>query len=246
MDIIVAYASNNLCYKSAQPMKPVGLLLHSTGCNNPNLKRYVNCPTECGVNANKNYWDVPQPDGQKKCVHGFIGYDKNKKVRAAQILPHDISSWGCGKGSKGSFNYNPTGFIQYELCEDSTTDATYFKQAWDCAVELFAGLCVQYNLNPLGKNVIVSHKEAATLGYASNHGDPEHWFAKHGKTMDDFRKAVKAKMGNATTTAPSKAKYTVQVGAFASKQNAENYAAKIRKLTIDGQTVNAFVKEIKD
>ena len=33
------------------------MLWHSTGANNPNLKRYVNCPDECGVNPNKNYWD---------------------------------------------------------------------------------------------------------------------------------------------------------------------------------------------
>lgn len=247
MDVIKAFMTNNLCYKAAQPMKPVKLLLHSTGCNNPNLKRYVNCPEECGVNQYNNHWDCAQPDGSKKCVHGFIGYDKNKKVRYVQTLPYNIACWGCGRGTKGSFNYNPTGAIQVECCEDGLTNATYFKQVWDCAVELFAELCKQYNLDPLGENVIVSHKEAAALGYASNHGDPEHWFKRHGKTMDDFRKAVKAKMGGTAVAKPAaKTLWTVQVGAFSSQKNAEAYAAKIRKLKIDGQAVSAFVKKKED
>lgn len=246
MDVIKAFMTNNLCYKAAQPLTVKGILIHSTGCNNPNLKRYVNCPEECGVNQYNNHWDQAQPDGSKKCVHGFIGYDKNKKVQLAQTLPYSMACWGCGQGSKGSFNYNPNGHLQFELQEDSLTNATYFKQVWDCAIELCVNLCKQYHLDPLGKDVIVSHKEAAALGYASNHGDPEHWFAKHGKTMDDFRKEVKSKMGGVAVKPTTQTLWTVQVGAFSNQKNAEAYAAKIRKLKIDGQAVGAFVKKKED
>ena len=38
MDIIKAYAVNNLCYKAAQKMTPKGIVVHSTGANNPYLK----------------------------------------------------------------------------------------------------------------------------------------------------------------------------------------------------------------
>ena len=37
---------------------------------------------------------------------------------------------------------------------------------------------------------IVSHKEACARGYASNHGDPEHWLKKFGRDMDWFRALV--------------------------------------------------------
>ena len=43
MNIIMAYATKNDCYIIKQPITPVGVVLHSTGVNNPNLKRYVDC-----------------------------------------------------------------------------------------------------------------------------------------------------------------------------------------------------------
>ena len=38
----------------------------------------------------------------------------------------------------------------------------------------------------------MSHAEAYKKGYASNHADCDHWFKKHGKTMNDFRKLVES------------------------------------------------------
>lgn len=45
MNIITAYATKNDCYKAARKMKPAGIVVHSTGANNPYLKRYVDAPT---------------------------------------------------------------------------------------------------------------------------------------------------------------------------------------------------------
>ena len=55
MDIIRAYAVNNLCYIRARKMVPKGIVVHSTGANNPNLKRYVDCEAEVGRNVNGNH-----------------------------------------------------------------------------------------------------------------------------------------------------------------------------------------------
>ena len=38
LNIIKAYAVKNLCYIAAQKMVPQGIVVHSTGVNNPNLK----------------------------------------------------------------------------------------------------------------------------------------------------------------------------------------------------------------
>ena len=73
MEIIKAHAVKNLCYKSAQKMVPKGIVVHSTGANNPFLKRYVDCPEKLGENKYKNHWNNPKPDGREVCVHAFIG-----------------------------------------------------------------------------------------------------------------------------------------------------------------------------
>lgn len=59
-------------------------------------------------------------------------------------------------------------------CSDLSTARAVAKRTYEAAVELFAMLCKQYNLNPTADGVIVSHREGHSRGIASNHGDPEH------------------------------------------------------------------------
>ena len=109
-----AYARNNGAFRAARPMpsgSPVGIIIHSTGVDNPNLRRYVNAPNLCGENPWKNYFDRADSD---VCPHAVIGLDKSGEVRAAKLLPWNICCWGCGDGSKGSYNYNPA-YIQIEI-----------------------------------------------------------------------------------------------------------------------------------
>ncbi len=190
--IIKAHAVNNLCYIAAKKMVPAGIVVHSTGANNPNLKRYVDSPNEVGVNTYGNHWNTAKPGGKKVCVHAFIGYDKDKNIRVAEILPLNICCWGVGRGSKGSYNYNPS-YIQFEICEDDLSNKTYYKKAFDVAAEYCAYLCKRYGLSI---DKIVGHVEAHKQGYGSNHSDPEHWMKKFGETMDDFRNQVSAILKN--------------------------------------------------
>lgn len=193
MTFYTKYATNNDCYKAAKPMSPVGILVHSTGARNKSLKRYVNYPEVCGVNVNKNYWDKPNTI----CVHAFLGEDKNGKVATVQILPYNYACWGCGNGKKGSYNYNPTGHIQFEICEGENTDKDYFNRIYIEAIEYCVDLCKRYKWT--SKN-ITSHKEANILGYASAHTDPFDYFAKFGKTMDMFRAEVQKRLTSTATT----------------------------------------------
>ena len=41
MNILQCYLTENRCYKTKQTIVPKGVMIHSTGANNPNLKRYV-------------------------------------------------------------------------------------------------------------------------------------------------------------------------------------------------------------
>ena len=182
-----AYARNNGACKAARPMptgSPAGIIIHSTGANNPYLRRYVNAPEICGENPYKNYFDRPDSN---VCPHAVIGRDKNGEVKAAKLLPWNVCCWGCGSGSKGSYNYAPA-YIQIEIAEDALNDRAYFEEAFGLAADLCQRLMKNYPTIKLGN--IISHKEACARGYASNHGDPEHWLARFGKNMDWFRAQV--------------------------------------------------------
>ena len=104
-------------------MTPRGIVVHSTGANNPNLCRYIG-PDDGIIGPNKygNHWNQAS---SSKCVHAMIGKDKNGVTRCYQTLPWDYKPWGCGSGSKGSYNNS---HIQIEMQEDDLTDTAYFAQ----------------------------------------------------------------------------------------------------------------------
>jgi hypothetical protein len=178
------------------------VLWHSTGANNAALKRYVQPSSDdpnrkellelIGVNNYNNSWNR---QGLSVGVNAFIGKLADGTVATAQTLPWNMRPWGCGSGPKGSCN---SGWIQFEICEDSTNNKDYFELIYKEACELTAYLCKMYNLDPYGYAtlngvkvpVIICHADSHDLGLGSNHGDIYHWFKKYGKDMDDVRNDV--------------------------------------------------------
>lgn len=219
MELKKCLLTKNDCYKKGTKMTPKGIVVHSTGANNPYLKRYVQ-PDDglLGVNKNNNSWNR---SGLSTCVHAFIGKDKNGVVRCYQTLPFNIACWGIGKGKKGSYNYDPTGHIQFEICEDNLKDETYFNKAFDLAAEFCAYLCEEFNLNV---DTIVSHQEAYKKGYGSNHSDCDHWLKKFNKNMDWFRNQVKSKMSGSAAKESSGKKVNYQVKINAKELNVRDGA----------------------
>lgn len=175
--------TRNDCYRAENTIRPKGVMVHSTGKNNPNVSRYVPGSDEMGWNQYNNHWNQPG----KLCVHAFIGKFADGKVGTVQTLPWNRLAWHCGSGKKGSANGT---HISFEICEDSLTDPAYFRAVYQEAVELTAMLCREFNLDPLADGVVICHAEGCKRGIASNHGDVLHWFPKHGKTMDSFRADV--------------------------------------------------------
>ena len=174
--------TENACYKAGRKITVKGIMVHSTGANNPWLKRYVG-PDDglLGKNQYNNHWNTHHPGGREVCVHGFIGKLADGSIATYQTLPWDHRGWHAG----GSANNTHIGF---EICEDGLTDATYFAKVYKEAVELCVYLCKQYGLT---EKDIICHSEGYRKGVASNHGDVMHWFPKHGKSMDTFRADVK-------------------------------------------------------
>lgn len=172
--------TNNRCYTTGKTIKPKGIMVHGTGANNPNLKRYVG-PDDglLGKNLYGNHWNK---SNISVCVHAFIGKLKDGSIATYQVLPWNHRAWHAG----GSANDT---HISFEICEDGLTNKAYFDKVYKEAVELCVYLCKQYGLTE--KNIIC-HSEGYKKGIASNHSDVMNWFPKHGKSMDTFRADVKA------------------------------------------------------
>lgn len=185
--------TNNDCYKAGRTFAPKGVMVHSTGANNPRLSRYVPGNEEIGYNTGGNHWDR---DRDGVCVHGFIGKLADGSVGVVQTLPWNCRCGHCGAGSKGSANNT---HIAFEICEDGLQDASYFSAVYQAAVELTADLCKQYGLDPLADGVVICHSEGHARGVASNHADVMHWFPIHGKSMDTFRADVAREMEDEMT-----------------------------------------------
>ena len=199
MNLIRCYLSDNDCYKAWRTITPKGVMVHSTGANNPLVARYVqpsdNDPNRAslqatiGGNRNANDWNNP---GLDVCTHAFIGKLADGSVGTVQTLPWNHRGWHAGTGTSGGSANNT--HIAFEICEDDLTDEGYFRKVYQEAVELTAMLCKTYNLNPLADGVVICHSEGYQRGVASNHADVMHWFPKFGKSMDTFRADVSKAM----------------------------------------------------
>lgn len=181
MRLYQCYATRNACYQANGKLEPKGIMVHSTGANNPNLSRYVQ-PDDgnLGNNPNGNHFNVPLPGGRQVCVHAFIGKLADGTIATYQTLPWTMRGWHAG----GSANNTHIGF---EICEDGLDDPVYFAKVYREAAELCAYLCREFHLT---ERDIICHSEGHQKGIASNHGDVMHWFPKHGKNMDIFRNDV--------------------------------------------------------
>lgn len=208
MNLIKRFLTKNPCYVANvqkadsryilfQRRGPLGLMLHSVGCAQPSAMVFV------------TGWDKPSYD--RACVHGFI--DANTGT-VYQTLPWNYRGWHGGGSSNnthcgvemcesayirylqpGESGYSPGKFVIRDKSK-AQADAT---RAYNAAVELFASICKEYNLDPLTK--ICSHKEGHDMGIATNHGDPEHYWKGLGMsyTMAGFRAAVKAELDKLNT-----------------------------------------------
>lgn len=199
---IVCMQTTSRCYINTYKMDVCGILWHSTGANNEYIKRYVQ-PSDDDPNRNyllnligdnyyNNDWNHSDVSAGLNC---WIGKLDDDSVAAVQTMPWDYRPWGCGSGSRGSCN---SGWIQFEICEDSLCDRNYFEKVYQEACELTAYLCDMYGLNPYGvvcKNgidipVILCHRDSYELGFGTGHEDVYHWFNRYGKSMDDVRRDV--------------------------------------------------------
>ncbi len=226
MRMISNICRNNPCYKANSTIEPKGIMIHSVGCNQPSAAVFI------------RQWNKEQP-ATTVCPHAVIDANCGDIY---QTLPWEHRGWHGG----GAVNDTHIGIEMCEpaciryvsgavfTCSDVPAARRAARKTYDAAVELCAYLCKKYGLDPMERNVIISHTEGGKLGIASSHADPEHLWNQLGldNTMQGFREDVQRAIGGKKTL------YRVQIGAFESRENAENYAAKARD---DGYS--AFIVE---
>lgn len=246
MKLYQCLLKQNDCYKRGVKITPTKIVVHSTGANNNTVKRYVQpysgqtsgmeeylpqrktfSRTEMlsilGTNNYRNDWNR---GGLQVCVHAFLGKISDGSLAVVQTLPWEMRCWGVGAGRYGSYNNCA---IQFEICEDDHSSASYCKETFELAAELCAHLMRAYP----SITEIVSHNEAGQRGYGSDHNDPDNWWPRHGYTMGMLRRRVNELLKTNTSTptpAPAKQLYRVrkswadvssQIGAFSSLENAK-------------------------
>ena len=219
MNLIQSFLTNNPCYTCGRTITVKGLMLHSVGCPQPSAAVFV------------RNWN--RADYDRACVHGFIDANTGDIY---QTLPWNRRGWHCGDAANNTHigvEMCEPACIKYTqgatfTCSDPATAKAAATRTYKAAVELFAMLCKQFNLDPLADGVILSHKEGAARGIASGHGDPEHLWNQLGMgyTMNTFRAAVKAAMGGSTvkgyTTITGTTKATVgQMRAYIKAKNSK-------------------------
>ena len=219
MNLIQSFLTNNPCYTCGRTITVKGLMLHSVGCPQPSAAVFV------------RNWN--RADFDDACVHGFIDANTGDIY---QTLPWNRRGWHCGDAANNTHigvEMCEPACIKYTqgatfTCSDPATAKAAATRTYKAAVELFAMLCKQFNLDPLADGVILSHKEGAARGIASGHADPEHLWNQLGTgyTMNTFRAAVKAAMGGSTvkgyTNITGTAKATVgQMRAYIKAKNSK-------------------------
>lgn len=211
MQLIKYYSVNNPCYKNNvnkadnryttfQNRGPQGLMLHSVGCAQPSAEVFAKQWNKSGIEV---------------AVHAVLQADGT----VYQCLPWNYRGWHAGSTANNTHvgvEMTEPSQIKYTggstfTVSDKAAAQEQAKGTYQTAVQLFAQLCKEYSLDPLGDGVIISHHEGYLKGIASNHGDPEHLWKGLGLsyTMDGFRQDVKAAMSTASASVTTSKKYTI-------------------------------------
>lgn len=189
---------NNSRYKAHEPLVPVGVVLHSIGCPQPNAEVLVrsweanNSPYcthyilddqhifHCMPN-NLKCWHVSSPGNAK-----WLGIEMGE--------PSWLKLKSTSAGTGGGFTMT-----------DPDRCRAYLKAEYENAVQLIAKLCMDYGWNP--ETAIYTHLYVTEHKLSNcSHIDPEHIWKGCGMDYDceTLRRDVKKAMGRpAVTAAPA-------------------------------------------
>ncbi len=186
----VRYATQNGAYRAGRTISNhQGCVNHSVGCAQPKADVFFS-----SMNKTSAQWGV----------NAILGDFHTGEGRILVTLDLKARPWGCGAGSRGSWNNTK---IQWEVCEpaghtyaggtmiayDVEKNQGYFDRMWKMLVAWNVYCAVKLGYPVSG---ISDHAESYRAGYGSNHSDMGQWLPKHGKSMDALRAEVQAILEN--------------------------------------------------
>lgn len=202
-------------------LTPKGVTIHNT----------ANTKKGAGARSHGAYL---QGAGRHSQVSYHYAVDDDVIVR---IIPDNEVAWHAGDGGNGPGNRTT---IAIEICENPESD---LRSATDNAAELTARLLKDYGLTP--QNVYQhNHWSGKNCPNRIRRGEPYSWDVFISKVEGHYKALKVPKPSTATPQQPSAdadTLYTVQTGAFKSKENAEKYAADLKK-----KGVATYIKEKED
>lgn len=172
---MICLMTNSTQWAYHKTLKPEGIIIHSSGQNNPFLRRYVQ-PSK----KNKNYSSLISQLGENRKhndwnhihtsynFHYWIGKDKNDNIISVRTFPLNIKTW----------NDN---YIHICICEDNLQNKEYLMNCFSILTLLCNELCEQFNWD---ETVIHDYSEI------SNFPDSNYWLKEHGLSVHLIRAII--------------------------------------------------------
>ena len=147
--------------RSYELLVPVGLILHETATPGATAENEF------------NFFNTAERGAS---AHGFV--DWNGYV---QTVPYTEIAWHAGQTANRRY-------IGIELCHAETQEE--FIKVWDNAALVIASIFSYFGWE-VTKDTLLSHSDVSLRWGETDHTDPIGYFKKFGKTMEDFKAAVK-------------------------------------------------------
>lgn len=154
--------------RPGRPLSAQGIVVHAT--DNPGAT----------AQNHHDYWQN-HPEAESS-AHAVIDWEC-----IMALIPVNEVAWHAGRTANSLY-------LGVELCEPYDGDDEYgkFNEVWQRAVWFVAQKCLAYGWNTTDN--VFSHRGISQMYRETDHTDPIGYFAKYGKTWDDFLAAVDQEM----------------------------------------------------
>lgn len=115
-------------------------------------------------------------------AHGFVDWKEY-----IQTIPYDEVAWHAGYTA----NYQ---YIGIEMCH--ATNKADFEKVWNNTIEIVVEIMNRYGFSV---NDVTTHDEVSRRWGETDHTDPTGYFKKFGKTFDDFKRDLNARINGGLT-----------------------------------------------
>lgn len=164
--------TNSTQWAYHKKLTPKGIVIHSSGRNNPYLRQYVqpskkdknyaNLIMQLGENRKHNDWNHIHTSYN---FHYWVGKDKSNDVVSVQTFPLNMKTWNDD-------------YIHICICEDKLQDKTYLINCLYEVIYLCYVICKEFNWD---EKVIHDHSEI------SDFPDSNYWLKKHKYSVQFIR-----------------------------------------------------------